>query len=117
MAVEPAGVPDGGAPAGGWPAGGAVPVTAPAWAGSKTNRTRLFLLSAIHKFPDWSTARSWSVLNSAWPAGTGPGSPATRPRPLVFPSPAMVVMVPEGSMRRIRAPVVSVAGSPPSWAT
>jgi len=74
----------------------------------------LFLLSAIHRLPAESTATSCMVLNSASPAGTGPGSPATRPRPLERPFPAIELIVPDGSMRRMRAPAF---GSFASWAT
>ena len=37
----------------------------------------------------------------------GPGSPAMAPRPLATPVPPMVVMLPCGSIRRMRAPIVS----------
>ena len=97
--VAPGAAPDEPAPAAGVPAG--------AWAGSNTTRTRLFLLSAIQRFPSLSRFRSWIVLNCASMAGAGPGSPATFglcPSGLAWPLPAMVVMTPSLSIRRMRAP-------------
>jgi hypothetical protein len=52
-----------GAEAGGWVGGVEPGEVLGAWAGSKMTRTRLFLLSAIHRFPALSMSRSWMLLN------------------------------------------------------
>src|SRR5581483_1558308 len=92
------------------------PLPAGAWAGSVTTRTRLFLLSAIHRSPVRSMFRSWIVSNCASRAGLGPGSPAIRglwPWAFDCPLPAMVVITPARSIRRIRPPVSSATSTSP----
>ena len=77
-----------------------------ALAGSVTFRTRLFLLSAIQRLPSLSRFRSCMVWNCASSAGAGPGSPGmwgSWPSGLVLPLPAMVLIFPDGTMRRMRA--------------
>ena len=80
-----------------------------------TRRMRLFPKSAMKRLPAASTATSEGRFNCA--SAAGPSSPISSGPKSILPGPAKVVMVPEGSTRRIRLFQVSAMNRLPAPST